>query len=200
MRHVSCSRLCHVFAVIIASCLVSACGNLLPQKHERPELPWNSFEDMKHVYDLVLPHTSTVDYLHEQEINPYKTPNISIVSHLDIQQRFIPNAAVRTEDVAPEILECIRHAARCYGYALSVEVEKTERVGNLALDLMNFRKTTETTGWRFDALFVIDQSSGQDTVVYKVWRGDPQIYTTEKKKNPLGPFNKGDVRDLAKGL
>lgn len=184
-------------ACIIALCAVlTACSNLLPQKHERPELPWDSFEDIKHVYDLILPNTSTVDYLHEQGINPYATPNISIISHLDIQERFIPNSSVRMEDVDPGVLACIRHGADCYAYQMSVSVLKSRREGNVMLDIMGFRKTTMKEGWKFDALFVIDRWDGRDVVVYKVWRGSPQIKTMAKDKNPLGPLTKSDVRDL----
>lgn len=183
-------------AVAVSLIFNIACSDLLPKKNEEPELPWTSFTDIKQVYDLILPNTSTIDYLHELGINPYKTPNISIVSYLDIRERFIPNSSIRHEDVDPGVLACIAHRTDCYGYVMSVSSTRSKRVGNAFLDILSFRKTTIKEGWKFEALFVIDKHDGQEMVVYKIWRGAPHFKTTEKDRNPLGPLNNGNASDL----
>lgn len=195
-RALESGALLYKLTVMSLCCLLTACGNLLPTKHEAPELPWSSFEDVKHVYDLILPNTSTVHYLHEQGVDPYVTPNIAIVSYLDIQEKFVPNSSINVEELDPAVRTCLKHRASCYGYAMAISFSKTERVGNTMLDIMDIRKTTVREGWKFEALFVIDKFDGQDVVVYKVWRGAPKIKTTEKNRNPLGPLNKSDIRDL----
>ena len=52
------------------------------------------------------------------------------------------------------------------------------------LDLLNFRRKTRETGWKFKALFVIVD----DVVVDKLWSGDPYIVQERDTRNPLGPF------------
>ena len=52
------------------------------------------------------------------------------------------------------------------------------------MDMMNLRKIEREAGWHFDAIIVILD----DTVVYKLWGGQPTMAKWKEKKNPLGPF------------
>ena len=61
---------------------------------------------------------------------------------------------------------------------------KKKRAGNFWLDALNFKRLTETTGWRFTGLIVLKD----DLVVYKLWGGQPSIQEAETSRNPLGPF------------
>jgi hypothetical protein len=59
-----------------------------------------------------------------------------------------------------------------------------KRTGSAFLDLLNFRRRTHETGWKFKALFVIHHN----LVVYKLWSGIPKIDRRSGAENPLGPI------------
>ena len=56
--------------------------------------------------------------------------------------------------------------------------------GAFFLDLLGFKRKTIETGWRFNALIVLDNG----VAVYKIWSGVPIIDSEKSRKNPLGPF------------
>jgi hypothetical protein len=58
------------------------------------------------------------------------------------------------------------------------------RTGNFFADFINFKRRTETTGWRFNALILMVN----DVVVYRAWGGQPVVNEVEVNTNPLGPF------------
>ncbi len=61
---------------------------------------------------------------------------------------------------------------------------RNKRYGNLFLDILNFRRKSRESGWRFRVLFVVVD----DVVVEKLWSGEPMIEEVRDTKNPLGPF------------
>ena len=70
---------------------------------------------------------------------------------------------------------------------------RSERVGSFFLDFLNFRRTTEITGWRFNAVVVLKD----DVVVYKLWGGRPMIKELNESRNPLGPLQGGGEKLLS---
>ena len=70
------------------------------------------------------------------------------------------------------------------GYLMQSSRISRKRIGNFPLDFLNFRRTTLTTGWKFEALIVVVDTM----VVFKQWSGQPKIETTELQANPLGPL------------
>ncbi len=61
---------------------------------------------------------------------------------------------------------------------------RAKRVGKFWPDFLNFRRKTESTGWRFNALLVLVN----DQVTYKLWSGTPRIEVYKEDRNPLGPL------------
>ena len=59
-----------------------------------------------------------------------------------------------------------------------------QRVGSFWLDSLNFRRETETTGWRVDVLLVFVD----DSLVFKLVGGRPTINEVDLRRNPLGPL------------
>jgi hypothetical protein len=60
-----------------------------------------------------------------------------------------------------------------------------DRVGNFFLDIVNFKRRTASSGWRFGAVVLVVE----DHVVHKSWSGVPAISEVEENLNPLGSLH-----------
>lgn len=169
---------------LFLSLLLSSCGSSLPKGEMKTKSPWETFEQAKASYDnIILGSTTTAD-LQELGFDPYNTPNVRILSYLDILQRFNPNNSVKNEDFPPTVRGCLASREACLAYEATPSFSSSERVGNVILDLLKFKRERVVTGWSFNALIVIDHS----LVVYKIWNGVPMIDQKTTRKNPLGPL------------
>lgn len=168
----------------------------LPKSESKVKSPWKSFQQAMDSYEKIeLQETTTAD-LRKLGFDPYSSPNVRILSYLDILQKFIPNNSVRTEDLPPSVRKCLSGRETCVAYEASPGVSNKKRVGSVLLDLLSFKRRTIETGWNFKALIVIDH----DVVVYKIWSGAPIIDQENSRKNPLGPLQDsggGILRDAA---
>lgn len=116
------------------------------------------------------------------------TPNLEILTYLDIIDRFVPNASISMEDLDPVVRSCIESKDCCQAYELDVLVQHKQRFGNAFLDIFGFTKNTQITGWNFKALVLIKDN----LVIYKLRSGRPNIDRVEKKTKPLGPLQELD--------
>lgn len=176
--------------LLIMAMATGGCGSLLPSAKQTTVSPWNSFEEAKEAFDKITPHETRADEMRALGFDPFTTPNIRILTYVDIMNRFLPNPSIKKEDLDEGIQSCIDAKANCKAYEFFPQILKSKRYGNVLLDLFNFRRKTIESGWRFQALVVLIDS----TVVYKLWGGDPKIDQHRDTKNPLGPLqNAADI-------
>jgi hypothetical protein len=182
------SGFCFIFSI-------SGCSALLPEARSHVESPWESFEYAKKSFDAIKPYTTTTSDLTTLGFTPFVTPNIKILSYLDIINRFMPNASITKEDIDKELLQCIGAKDTCHAYEISLHKVKSKRYGNVFLDLFRFKRKSHKLGWNFWALIVLKH----DLVVYKIWSGQPKVDEYQYMKNPLGPFQEpaGLAKDAA---
>ncbi len=173
-----------LFLAVAAALLASGCNGLLPESTKLKKSPWTSFAEARSAYDKITPQRSTVADLEGLGFDPYKTPNITILSYLDLIERFMPHPAITADDLDPSVRRCIEAREGCGGYEVKPNSIHTERTGNFISDMLNFRRITHRSGWSFEALIVLHD----DLVVYKIWRGTPIIQEKEEQRNPLGPL------------
>ena len=179
--------MCYLF---IAALLTSGCGSLLPSTKQTSKSHWSSFEDAKAAFDKIIPYETTAEAMKELGFDPFSAPNIKILNYVDIINRFMPNPSIEKEDLDQGIQECINARANCQAYEFAPHIIKSKRYGNVLLDLFNFRRKVTESGWRFEAFIVLVDN----TVVYKMWGGNPLIDKNKETKNPLGPLqNPGDI-------
>ncbi len=116
--------------------------------------------------------------------DPYSTPNVKILSYLDILQKFMPTNSIKLEHLPLSVRNCLAKKEACIAYEAHPGVIKRKRVGSVFNDLLGFKRKTIETGWRFDALIVLDNG----VAVYKIWSGVPFMDSEKSRKNPLGPL------------
>lgn len=173
---------------------LSGCSSqkVLPSSVEKSDSPWADFGSAKDAYDLIIPDYTSIEELKELGYDPYSMANVAILTYLDVIQRFMPNQAIRVSDLPSGVQRCIKAQDACYALEATPGVTEKSRYGNAALDVMNFRKRTELSGWNFDALIVVVD----DVAVYKIWKGTPLSKKYDDKKNPLGPIQ--GIKDIIK--
>jgi hypothetical protein len=176
--------------------VMAGCGSLLPSARQTVKSPWKTFDEAKTTYDKVVLNETTTDDLRKLGFDPFLTPNIKILTYLDIIQRFMFNPSIEKEDLDEGLQVCIGARSGCHAYEVQPRIISSQRLGNVWLDLFNFKRNVQQTGWRFDALVVIVN----DVVVYKLWGGDPIVHQNRRTKNPLGPLqtSEGLLIDITK--
>lgn len=189
-------RIISLLVLTILSLHLAGCGGGLPKSEARQKSPWNTFEEAMAAYDKVILHETNTTELRALGFDPYSTPNVKILSYLDLIQKFMPNNSIQTEDLDDSLRTCLQAREMCLAYEATPQHIHKERVGSLLLDLLRFKRHTIETGWRFNAIIVIENG----IAVYKIWSGVPIIDQEKSQQNPLGPLqDSGDtiVKDAA---
>lgn len=163
--------------------LTSACSSMLPRSSTESSL-FQSFDEARTAIEALVPMQSDKSTLAKNGFNPAKHPNTTILTHADVVRRFVPTALLKREDLDPGILACVEARSACNGMELTGGRISKTRTGNFLADFSNFKRRTETTGWRFNALILFVG----DRVVYRSWGGQPAVNEIEVNTNPLGPF------------
>ncbi|MEW5008270.1 hypothetical protein A9Q80_01570 [Cycloclasticus sp. 46_83_sub15_T18] len=173
-----------IVGAVLLLLLLSACSSPLPKTEDETKSPWDSFSEAIAAYDKIELNKTTVRDLRELGFDPYTTPNVKILSYLDVIRKFVPNNSIKHEQLPLSVRTCLAKQGRCMAYEAHPGTVKRKRVGSAFLDLLKFRRKTIETGWRFNALIVLDDG----VAVYKVWSGEPIIDSEKTRKNPLGPL------------
>jgi hypothetical protein len=119
---------------------------------------------------------------------------MKLLTYTDVVSTFLSNPNLTKEDIPKGIRDCLKAQGGCKAYRFYAEHINEERYGNFLIDVLNFRKRTKTTGWKFEALIVVVDG----VVVYTMHSGEPNVNTKEVKKNPLGPLQGMDFEDVQK--
>jgi hypothetical protein len=127
---------------------------------------------------------SNVAHVSALKLDPSHQPNTTILSYPDIVRRVLNGTVLTKADLAPGLLICINARDACHGWEMNIAKISKARTGGFVADFTNFRRRSETTGWRFNALILLVDK----TVVYRSWGGQPEVYEVDIQNNPLGPL------------
>lgn len=168
----------------LSAMLLSGCTSLLPKEEKHTEFAPASFAEAKANFEKIVPYESKIEDLKQLGYDPFANPNMTILTYADIVRRFIPGTGVKEEDLDHWLGECVALRDECRGYEIEQKILNRKRVGNFLLDFLNFKRTVEVSGWRFNGLIILNG----DLVVHTLWGGQPLIHEFEEDRNPLGPF------------
>lgn len=170
--------------ILLAAGLLYGCSAALPHGESRVVSRWSSFDEAKQAYDQIAPYQTRREDLAALGFSPDDQPNVRILNHADLAERFMLVSANNPEDQPQGLRECQKKCTSCFGYEVEQRQTHDRRYGSFLADFLNFKRKTEITGWEFKALLVLVD----DLVVYKVWGGTPDIHQYRDKTNPLGPL------------
>lgn len=163
---------------------LSACTNLLPRGENVVEGGWGSYEAARTDIESIRPYQATREDIHAMGLDPFKRSNVQLLSYSDLVQRFGAGNTLRAEQLERGVRDCFEAGRRCTAYLVQQRQVDRKRVGSFWLDVLNFRRETDVTGWSFAALIVfVDEQ-----VVFTLHSGQPKIAEHETTRNPLGPL------------
>jgi hypothetical protein len=174
-----------MFSLLLGGC---SSKSYLPSAKETVISPWDSFAEVQGSFDKITPFQTNLDTLKQLGFAPAVIPNIQILNHLDIMQRFMPNPSITIKDLDAGLRECLAAREHCQAFEIVLHKKSSDRHGNVLLDLLNFRRQTSNTGWEFKAIIVMKD----ELTVYKICGGKPNINEALDQKNPLGPLHSLD--------
>ncbi len=163
---------------------LQGCASWLPSGKTDVKSPWNTFAETKTAFDKIIPNQTTKEDLKTLGYDPFASPNITILTYLEIIQLFTANPAFKKEDLDKELTDCLDVKKHCTAYQVVLRRIREKRYGNFFLDILRFNRKTEKSGWEFRAFIVLKNGM----VVYKLWSGKPMVDEHSQKKNPLGPL------------
>ena len=180
-------RLCCGFLLVV---MAAGCSHMLPRSvSESPT--FQTFDEARLAIESLVPGKSNLATLTSLGIDPIKQPNTLILTHSDVVRRVVNGSILSKNELDSGIVTCLEARDACRGWELNTSNISKERTGNFFADFANFKRRTETTGWRFNALILLVN----DVVVYRAWGGQPVLNEVEVKTNPLGP-----LQDMGPGI
>lgn len=180
--HLACAGQ-HTCACVMI-CLLAGCSSLLPHSEAEITTHFSSFEEARNTIESLRPFHSTRKTLAETGIDPARQANITILTYTDMLHRFVAGSAIERKDLDSGIVACFEARENCTGWEINISKISKRRTGNVVLDVINYSRRSEVTGWRFTAIVLLVG----DTVVYRTAGGQPRVDELETTRNPLGPL------------
>jgi hypothetical protein len=146
-----------------------------------------SFDEARMTIESLVPYQSDVTTLAPLGIDPLQQPNTLILTHSDIAKRVINGNLQNRDDLDKGIQDCLRAGDACRGWEIKASRIARVRTGSFFMDFVNLKRTTETSGWRFNATILMVNG----LVVHRTWGGQPAVQEVEVRRNPLGPLQDG---------
>ncbi len=169
---------------LVAISSLAGCASLLPTSKMEMKMPWQNYAEAKATFDRIIIQHTTIDELNAMAINADITPNIVLLNHTDLMRRLANVPLLDPGMLDDGLRACLVKRQKCTGLEIEQTHTERERIGSFWLDVLGFRQETSVTGWRFNAVIVLDEN----VVIYKVWSGQPNIRKLEEERNPLGPL------------
>lgn len=183
------SRASRAWTLAALLCPLVACQSLLPRRATYVESPWQTFDEAVAAFDRVKVGETHREELQGLGFDPYENENMAILTYMDVFAKFVPNDAIKLDQLDPGVQKCIAVRDRCQAVQAEIFREWDREYGNFFLNFFTFRTDAEITGWFFAPTIVLVD----DTVAYKLWEGNPSVFKTQSETKPLGPFQDFDV-------
>lgn len=170
--------------VMVACAALSACSALLPRGSSDTPGVFSNFKAAQAAAQRIVPLETQLSELKGMGFDPEGGANVTLIPYPDIVARLAPYSALPLSALDPGVRKCVEAQAACRGYLFNFERQDRRRTGGFWLDFLNIRRTTNVTGWSFQALVVVSDG----TVLFRNYAGQPQIDRVDRQRNPLGPF------------
>lgn len=175
-----------VLALALAG--LAGCAGLLPTVRNDQRGGFASYEAARDALAKVVPYRTTRDELKALGFDVGASANMRLIGYPQLVGLLMPNPSLAPEQVDAGIRDCVAAREACRAYLFELGRTLRERQPPLVLDLLNFRRVTHVTGWRFEGLIVMRDG----VVLFASHGGEPLIDRSERRVNPLGPFQSGN--------
>ena len=169
---------------VLLALVLSGCGGVLPHDSEITSVKFDSYGQVMTAYDRIDPGKTRMKDLTGTGFDPVATPNIEVLSQMDIAQRFLPADGITLANLPPAVRSCLEAQYRCTGYVYRLQQMHKQRDGGVVPDLLGIERDSVNTGWAAEIVLIVDDGS----VVYKTMSGSPHLEERNDRSQPLGPL------------
>lgn len=169
--------------------LAAGCCSVLPTTESKSQTQFTNFTQVAAAFDAIVPYQTRTDDLKALGLEPSVSPNVKMLTYVQVIQFFMPNPGITKADLHPAVLECIEAQENGHAYLVELSDIRTKRYGSVILDIFGFKRRTVETGWRFSGLILMTDG----LVVYKLTSGEPSVSNYQKRVKPLGPLQDLDA-------
>lgn len=157
---------------------------MLPRGSTDAPSRFTSYTEAQAAAERIVPFQTPAAALPSLGFDPAEGRNVTLIPYPEIVARLAPYSGVALDQLDPGIRACIMARTECRAYLFHFERQDRRREGGFWGDFFNVRRTTNVTGWWFEALVVVSDG----TVLFRNVAGQPHMERVEKQLNPLGPF------------
>lgn len=159
---------------------------LLPSSSSVSPSQFVSYQAAREALEKAVPYETTVEELKALGFDPYASVNVTVIPYPEVISRLVPYSGVPLDALDRGVRDCILAQIRCSAYLFQIARNDRQRDGNFFLDFLNINRHVQQTGWSFAGLVVVRDG----VVLFRNVGGAPNINTTERTVNPLGPFQR----------
>lgn len=178
--------LCVMVALVLAGC-----SAVLPRESSIDSIKFQTYEDLMTAYAKIVVGKTRLADLTGLGFDPKTTPNIEILSYVEIIDRFMPTQAMTVQRLPKSVRSCIEAQDHCSAYVMHLKHSRVRHNGSVVPDLLEIERDTSRVGWSAEVLLLLRD----DQVAYKVISSRPYMEDQREKTQPLGP-----LQDIAKTL
>lgn len=127
---------------LVGMFLTTGCKSLFVHGESTAVSRWKDYDDVEAAFKTIVPYHTTVDDLQILGFHPKVSPNVKILTYVDIIQTFMPNPGIHLKDLAPAVRDCIAAQENSRAFLVELHDIKDQRHGNLFLDIFGFNRRT----------------------------------------------------------
>lgn len=170
--------------LLFAGAILSGCSSLLPRSSSNTPQTFASYEAAQAAAERIVALQTPFSALKALGFDAEGGANVTLIPYPDIVAKLAPYSTLPLAALDPGVRKCVEAQASCRGYLFNFERLDRVRTGGFWQDFLNIRRTTQVSGWSFQALVVFSDN----TVLFRNQAGQAQISRVELQRNPLGPF------------
>ena len=148
---------------------------------------WTSIRQIQWGFRAIEPYKTKTDNLAQFGFGE-NSPNVKKIDYLRLQEYLLGSNKDSGKDILPQAVQtCLSLKDACKGLVVKVRDTNKQGLESFSSRVLNGQKTTEITGWEFEAVIVLQS----DLVVYAKPRNEESnIRTMTEEKDPRSLWEK----------
>lgn len=171
--------------------VVAGCSEVLPHETSTVSAKFQTYDQLMTAYDAIEIGKTRATDLAALGFDPKTTPNIQVLSYVQIIEYFVPSEAVTLQRIPKSVRTCLEAQDHCSAYVYRLQHSATRHNGGVVPDLVGIERDTTRVGWSAEIILLLRD----DQIAYKVISARPYQQDQFEKSQPLGP-----LQDLGKML
>ena len=142
-----------------------ATQSLLPTQGIYTESSFDTYTQVESVINHIVIGETKYSELITMGLDLEKMPNVKRLTYLDVMSKFKLDSPSRYTlfnkiELPGGVLKMLASRENGMAYEINLERLRNKREGSVFLDMLNFRKTIHTTGWKISVLILIVDDTG----------------------------------------